>query len=153
MNNRKRKRKKKENYIITIDNVQRNDIGEDIFTFSTVGEYFSEGDTRVIAYEDSAATGFEGSETTLEVTPGKVTMVRTGPYPSSLVLEKGKRHTCHYDVFGETLLMGIHTHRLNNELTDSGGTLDFSYSLDLNANDFAHNELKITVREKTTPDA
>lgn len=148
-----KKRKKKENYIITIDNIQRHDSGEDRFTFSTVGDYFTEGDTRVIAYQDSAATGFEGSETTLHVSPGMVTMIRTGEYASSLILEKGKRHTCHYGTPIGDLPLGIYTSRLNNELTDSGGTLDFSYSLDLNANLFASTDLKITVREKTTPDA
>ena len=59
-----KKKKKKEDYIITIDNVQYNEGREDRFTFSTVGDYRTEGDTRIIAYEDSAATGFEGSETT-----------------------------------------------------------------------------------------
>ncbi|MBP1555680.1 MAG: DUF1934 domain-containing protein [Oscillospiraceae bacterium] len=148
-----KKKKRKENYIITIDNVQYNEGREDRFTFSTVGDYRTEGDTRIIAYEDSAATGFEGSETTLHISPDMVTMVRTGEYASSLVLEKGKRHTCHYGTPVGDLPLGIYTTRINNELTDSGGTLDFSYSLDLNANLFVSTDLKITVREKTKPDA
>ena len=148
-----KRKNKKENYIITIDNVQYNDGREDRFTFSTVGDYRTCGDAQIIAYQDSAATGFEGSETTLRVTPGKVTMVRTGEYASSLILEKGKRHTCHYGTPVGDLPLGIYTTHINNELTESGGTLDFSYSLDLNANLFTSTELKITVREKNRPDA
>jgi len=145
--------KEKDNYIITIDNTQYNENGEDHFTFSTLGDYCTDGDTRIIAYRDSAATGFEGSETTLHVNPGSVTMIRTGEYASSLILEKGKRHTCHYGTPVGDLPLGIYTSRMNNDLTDTGGTLDFSYSLDLNANLFAATELKITVREKNKGNA
>ena len=147
------KNKGKDNYIITIDNTQYNENGKDHFTLSTVGDYTKDGETRIIRYRDSAATGFEGSETTLHVTPGMVTMIRTGEYASSLILEKGRRHTCHYGTPVGDLPLGINTTKLENGLTDSGGTLDFSYSLDLNANLFAATELKITVREKNTQDA
>ena len=47
-------RKKNENYIITIDNVQYNDGRENRFTFSTVGDYRTCGDSQIIAYQDSA---------------------------------------------------------------------------------------------------
>ena len=147
------KNKGKDNYIITIDNTQYNENGKDHFTLSTVGDYTKDGETRIIRYRDSAATGFEGSETTLHVTPGMVTMIRTGEYASSLILEKGRRHTCHYGTPVGDLPLGINTTKLENGLTASGGTLDFSYSLDLNANLFAATELKITVREKNTQDA
>jgi uncharacterized beta-barrel protein YwiB (DUF1934 family) len=147
------KNKGKDNYIITIDNTQYNENGKDHFTLSTVGDYSKDGETRIIRYRDSTATGFEGSETTLHVTSGMVTMIRTGEYASSLILEKGRRHTCHYGTPVGDLPLGINTTKLENGLTDSGGTLDFSYSLDLNANLFAATELKITVREKNTQDA
>ena len=147
------KKRNKENYIITIDNTQYHENGKEHFTLSTVGDYTKDGDTRIIRYRDSAATGFEGSETTLHVSPGMVTMVRTGEYASSLVLEKGRRHTCHYGTPVGDLPLGINTTKLENSLTDSGGTLDFSYSLDLNANLLAATELKITVREKKSQDA
>ena len=147
------KKRNKENYIITIDNTQYHENGKEHFTLSTVGDYTTNGETRIIRYRDSAATGFEGSETTLHVSPGMVTMVRTGEYASSLVLEKGRRHTCHYGTPVGDLPLGINTTKLENSLTDSGGTLDFSYSLDLNANLLAATELKITVREKKTQDA
>lgn len=149
----RRKNKNEENYIITIDNTQYHENGKDHFTLSTVGDYLSDGDTRIIKYRDSAATGFEGSETTLHVKPDMVTMVRTGEYASSLILEKGKRHTCHYGTPAGDLPLGINTTKFESSLTDTGGTLDFSFSLDLNANLFAATELKITVREKNTPDA
>ena len=148
-----KRKKNKENYIITIDNTQYNENGKDHFTLSTVGDYSTDGETRIIRYRDTAATGFEGSETTLHVDPDMVTMIRTGEYSSSLILEKGRRHTCHYGTPYGDLPLGINTTKLENGLTDTGGTLDFSFSLDLNANLFAATELKITVREKNIPDA
>ncbi|MBR5502216.1 MAG: DUF1934 family protein, partial [Oscillospiraceae bacterium] len=44
--------------------------------------------------------------------------------------------------------MGVRTERIDDRLDENGGTLRFSYSLDLNSGFFAANDLKITVREK-----
>ena len=138
----------KDNYLITIDTTQKTDAGDDNFTLSTFGEYdYSSGSTE-IRYEDSAATGFEGCKTVLRIEPSSVTRKRTGASSSHMILEKGKKHICHYTTPYGDLPLGVYTEDIRDELNEKGGTLDLRYSLDLNANLFALNHLKITVREK-----
>ncbi|MBQ8994787.1 MAG: DUF1934 domain-containing protein [Oscillospiraceae bacterium] len=138
----------KDNYLITIDTIQKTDAGDDNFSLSTFGEYDYTSDRTVIRYEDSAATGFEGCETELNISSEGVTMRRTGPSSSHMVLEKGKKHVCHYMTPYGDLPLGVYTEYIKDDLSESGGTLDLRYSLDLNANFFALNHLKITVKEK-----
>ena len=76
-------------------------------------------------------------------------MERSGAYTSQLFLETGKKHVCHYMTPYGDLPVGVYTEDIKNDLSEKGGTLDLHYSLDLNANFFANNHLKITVREKS----
>ena len=57
----------KNDYLITIDTVQTTDAGDDSFSLSTFGEYDYSSEKAVIRYQDSAATGFEGCETVLNI--------------------------------------------------------------------------------------
>ena len=138
----------KENYLITIENTQLSADGKEQFSLSTVGDYRFSGSERIIRYTDSAATGFEGCETTLCITPGLIRLRRSGSSESELLLETGKHHMCHYGTPIGDLTVGVRTERIDDRLQETGGTLRFSYSLDLNSGFFAANDLKITVREK-----
>ena len=138
----------KNDYLITIDTVQTTDSGDDSFSLSTFGEYDYSKERAVIRYEDSAATGFEGCETVLNINENGVSMERTGAISSQLVLETGKKHMCHYMTPYGDLPLGVYTEDIKDNLSENGGTLDLHYTLDLNANFFALNHLKITVKEK-----
>ena len=58
----------------------------------TKGEYRLHEGAYYIDYDESEATGFEGSHVQLSVKDDVVTMTRTGRAFSSLVFEQGKRH-------------------------------------------------------------
>ncbi len=47
--------------------------------------------------------------------------------------------------------LGVYAEEISHDLNQSGGTVDLRYSLDLNANFFALNHLKITVKKKKNP--
>ena len=138
----------KEDYLITIENTQSSEEGSEHYTLSTVGEYSYDGNRRLIRYADSAATGFEGCETTLDIDGRSIVFTRTGKMSANLILEAGKRFTGHYGTPVGILDLGVYTDSIDDRLTADGGSLDFSYSLDINACFFAKNDLKITVREK-----
>ena len=138
----------KEDYLITIENTQSSESGSEHYTLSTVGEYSYDGNRRLIKYADSAATGFEGCETTLDIDGKSIVFSRTGNMSANLILEAGKRFTGHYGTPVGILDLGVYTDSIDDRLTKHGGSIDFSYSLDINACFFAKNDLKITVREK-----
>lgn len=114
----------------------------------TKGEYRKHGDDYYIDYDESEATGFNGSHVQLKVSDGIVTMTRTGKAFSSLVFEKGQRHFCHYGTeFGDCMI-GITTTKLREVMADNGGEIYVKYSIDVNGGLMLENE--ITINVKTT---
>ena len=82
-----------------------------------------------------------------------VTITRKGPMKSQLMLEKGRRHQCLYQTPAGDLMIGVFTKTMKNTLDKKGGTLEVSYTLDFNTDLVSENRFKITVEEKTNPDA
>ena len=76
---------------------------------------------------------------------GLVTMTRNGAYTTQMVMERGRRHVCHYATpFGD-MLLGIFAKKVESSVTEDGGELLLNYTIDVNADLAASNELKITV--------
>ncbi len=111
----------------------------------TRGEYrVHEGDY-YIDYDESEATGFDGSHVQLSVRGDVVTMTRTGKAFSSLVFEEGERHFCHYGTeFGDCMI-GITTSHLRHVMADNGGEITVKYSIDVNGGLMLENEINIKV--------
>ena len=75
-------------------------------------------------------------------------MTRTGKYNTEMVIEKDRRHTCFYRTpYGE-LIMGIFAKKISNEMTENGGILNFSYTIDFNNTPASENELVVSVSPK-----
>lgn len=131
---------------ITIKSTQKNEEDSDtteLFTFGSMEEI--EGGYKV-EYEESEATGFEGSKVTLEAKKDVVTMLRTGTALSTLIIEKGKKHHCHYGTpFGD-FLVGISTDRIETALDKSGGTIKLKYTIDINSGFMSENEMEIEIK-------
>lgn len=87
--------------------------------------------------------------TALEVEGSKkISMTRSGKYNTEMVIEKDRRHSCYYSTpYGE-LLMGIYAQKIENNVSENGGTLDFSYTIDFNNTPASENELSVTVTPK-----
>lgn len=87
--------------------------------------------------------------TTLDVEASdKISMTRSGKYNTEIIIEKERRHSCYYATpYGE-LLMGIYAKKIENKVTENGGTLDFSYTIDFNNVTASENELSVTVTPK-----
>ena len=96
----------------------------------------------IVVYKESSATGFEGSDTTLTFDGnGFASIVRKGTYNSSLLLEIGKKHFCHYDTPYGSITMGINAIEIKNELTEKGGKAYVRYSIDINSCYISENEI------------
>ena len=114
----------------------------------TKGEYRQHEGAYYIEYDESEATGFDGSHVQLSVKDDVVTMTRTGRAFSSLVFEQGKRHFCHYGTeFGDCMI-GITTSYLRHVMADNGGEISVKYSIDVNGGLMLENEIIINVTTK-----
>lgn len=136
--------------LINIKGIQYYDDDKDVVELMTVGRFYRKNGSYYISYDESEATGFEGSKTTLKVEQdsGRVTMLRSGAIKSQLIIEKGTRHQCHYDTGYGPMIMGVWGNRIQSTLGDDGGDLDFKYTLDFNASMASENEVFINVREQ-----
>ncbi len=87
--------------------------------------------------------------TTLDIEGSKkITMTRSGKYNTEMIIEKDRRHSCYYATpYGE-LLMGIYAKKIENGVSENGGTLEFSYTIDFNNVTASENELLVTVTPK-----
>ena len=102
----------------------------------------------LLAYQESALTGLEGTTTTFEVRGPQVILSRTGSVNSQMVFEEGKQHTSLYETpFGE-LAIDVQTSRLRHSLTEQGGLMDLRYSISVEHSATGRNAFKIRVRRK-----
>ncbi len=138
-----------ENYLISIVGTQEIDGETDRIELTTVGTYVHKGSSRYIVYHEFNED-FPSEKVTsiLKVEDEKrVTLIRSGGQRSRLVLEKGKRHLCHYDTGLGSLMVGVFAQSIRSDLTDAGGTLDVSYSLDINSGLNSMNEIFVDIKK------
>ncbi len=110
------------------------------------GIYEKTPDGYVMSYKETEATGFVGSKTTLTIHGSDfVVMQRTGSANSHLILEKGQRHLCHYGTPYGNVVVGVTATDIRSELCESGGSLDFKYTIDVNSAHVGDYGINITV--------
>ncbi|MEG0913528.1 MAG: DUF1934 domain-containing protein [Oscillospiraceae bacterium] len=138
------------NFTITIDGKQIVTEGVEKLSLTTRGDFSHEDNRYSISYQESETTGFDGDITTLVIeSNSRATLTRNGKTHSNLVIEKGKKHLCHYDTGEGTFVIGVLADKIDNKLHEHGGVLKLRYKLDVNSNALSTNELNITVRENT----
>ncbi|MCL2108863.1 MAG: DUF1934 domain-containing protein [Oscillospiraceae bacterium] len=101
-----------------------------------------------IIYEETEATGYEGT-VTLDVSgEDMVMMKRTGDVLSNLVIERGKKHHCHYGTPYGDFMVGVTADEIHAELGDNGGNIYLKYTLDVNSSYMSETEMFINVKER-----
>ena len=137
-----------ENYLITIKGTMEQRGDSDTVELMTRGSLVHKEGAYYIVYKETEATGYEGCTTTVKVADDarKVSMLRYGKVPSQLIIEKGTRHLCHYETGCGAVSLGVAADIIEHELTEDGGKLKFSYTLDSGAENFiSRNLVDITV--------
>jgi uncharacterized beta-barrel protein YwiB (DUF1934 family) len=149
-----RENEMQENYLISIKGSQKVDGEEGSVELTTFGSYVKRGPSRYIVYKEYASDTVPVTRTSILKIDGnnRLTLMRKGADSTRLILENGKRHLCQYDTGYGCLTVGIFTSRLDSDLSDTGGSLKVSYTLDINSVLSSMNELFITVKEAKNND-
>jgi len=136
-----------QSYLICIDGAMEQDGESDRIQLKTRGSFVRRGGSFFITYEESETTGYAGCVTTVKVAEDgqRVAMLRYGRAASQLIIEKGVRHVCHYDTGVGALSLGVAADEIEHALTDEGGEVRFSYTLDSGTQELSRNLVKITV--------
>ncbi len=140
----------KENFLITVTGTQIIDGEKETIKLTTAGEFTCDGEKYYIRYReyDNENPNIYFDNTVEVQDDDIVTVIRKGPANSRLTLQKGRRHQCHYNTLFGDLMVGVFANMIENDLTEKGGVLQASYTLDFNAGLVSKNEIHIKVTEK-----
>ena len=134
--------------LIKIVGTQTVDGEEDVIELTTNGTLDRIGDGWKLCYFETEATGMEGTITQLEITAGRLTLVRSGTHPSMLILEKYKRHHCNYQTPYGAIDLGTYASEIDCDLNEKGGKIVFHYTLGFNGGVSSAHKVHITVQEE-----
>lgn len=136
-----------ENYEIRLKIKQTADGVTDESELFTRGEFRFHKGSYYIDYDESEATGYEGSHAQLKIDDNMMVMTRTGSTFTNLVFERGVRHFCHYGTDFGDCMVGITTDLLKSDLSSRGGNVCVRYAIDVNSGLMTENEINIKVKE------
>ena len=136
----------KKNVLISLTSIQYQDNEESKTELLTRACIQREKGKDIIYYDDTSATGFEGSVTTIIVDGcHSASVIRKGTANSSLSLELGRKHFCQYGTPYGNLQIGVYTHAIENTMSENG-RLYLKYTLDLNSSYLSDNEIILTIQ-------
>ena len=138
------------NVIISIRGKQSfEDQEPEIIELVTEGRLSLDGeDGYTLSYQESELTGLEGTLTTFQIEPERVTLLRVGEVNSQMVFEEGRRHLSMYDTPYGALSIGVNTRRMRSDLSASGGSIEIDYAIEIDHALAGQNLFRIQVREK-----
>ena len=135
--------------IISIKGTQKYDNADpDVIELVTEGRLEREGSSYTLSYQESELTGLEGTLTTFQIEPERVTLMRVGEFNSQMVFEEGRRHLSMYDTPYGALSVGINTRKMRAELDARGGSIEIDYAIEIDHALAGQNLFRIHVREK-----
>lgn len=137
-------------YLIKITGKQTVDGESDITEVITTGRYELKNGHRYIVYKEYPEGSGDKPVTTIVKydCENSVSIIRPGVYESRLLLEKDKRHQCHYRTPLGDLMIGVFTYSIRSTLCDDGGELEVNYSLDFNSDLASVNNILIEVKKQ-----
>ena len=138
------------NVIISIQGRQSfEDQEPEVIELVTEGQLSQDGeDGYTLSYQESELTGLEGTLTTFQVEPNRVTLLRVGEVNSQMVFEEGRRHLSMYNTPYGALAVGISTRKMKAHLSEAGGSIEIDYALEIDHAVAGENLFKIDIRKK-----
>lgn len=101
-----------------------------------------------LTYEESELTGLAGVTTNFLIEPGCVTLNRKGPLSSTMVFQEGVFHDSLYRMEFGALLLTVCAKKVAYDLSPAGGTIDLSYTIEIEQTAAGFIDYHLTVRTK-----
>ena len=99
-------------------------------------------------YEESDLTGMEGVTTTFRIRGNQVTLTRTGNLHSEMVFQPGFVHESLYRLEFGALMLRVCATKVEYQLDAHGGTVDLSYSIEIEHNAAGVIDYHLKIRSK-----
>ena len=135
--------------VISIKGMQRyEDAPPDTIELVTEGRLARDGSgSYTLSYQESELTGLEGTLTTFQIEPERITLMRVGEFNSQMVFQEGRRHMSMYNTPYGAMTIGVNTRHLLSELTDRGGEIEIDYAIEIDHSVAGRNTFQINVKE------
>ena len=136
--------------LVTVKTVQTDDSGKpDTIELTAEGSFAKKDDAYLIKYTDCFLAGAdEPILTTVRVgSDGSVTVSRSGKFKSRFTIEKGRRCQCMYATPYGTLSMGFFGESIESRLTENGGEIKLTCTVDVNNSQMNKNEMTICIKD------
>ena len=134
--------------IISIKGMQKYENAEpDTIELVTGGRLERDGESFTLSYQESAVTGMDGTLTTFQIEPERVTLLRVGEFNSQMVFQEGRRHLAMYNTPYGSMTIGVNTRHLLADLTERGGDIEIDYAIEIDHSVAGRNVFQINVRE------
>ena len=123
-----------EKYLITIKGTMEQDGQQESVELMTRGKFVQRNGAFYIVYEETEATGYAGCTTTVKLSSDARLVV-----------------ICHYETGFGSVSLGVAADEIAPELSEAGGRLRFSYTLDSGGENFISRNL-VDIRVEPLPD-
>ena len=139
----------KKDYVITVKGLQEyEDEGDNTdIEMMAEGDFVFEDGKYFIDYDETEATGMEGTSTTIEIDNEYVSLTRSGELNSTLLFIKGRQTTSYYDTPYGNIMMSINTESVDVDMNESGGRVSVKYRMSMNYLFSGTNTFEIHVRK------
>ena len=97
--------------------------------------------------QNAAVTGMDGTLTTFQIEPERVTLLRVGEYTSQMVVQEGRRHMSMYNTPYGTMSIGVNTRHLTAQVGESGGDIEIDYAIEIDHTVAGRNVFQIKIKE------
>ena len=131
--------------LISISSAQK-ESKEDKIEVVTPGKFYKEHDTYYAVYDETEISGMEGTTTTLQIWPNKLSLVRIGTTSAKMEFEKNSPCTTLYNTPYGMLEIKIETNDLKVEVGDSGGEVSVNYNMSIAGQKPQNTELQIKIK-------
>lgn len=84
-----------------------------------------------VEYQESELTGLQGVTTIFSSFEDAITLTRKGALNSQMVFQEGVRHDSLYETDFGALMISVTARRITDALTETGGTVDLSYAIEI----------------------
>lgn len=74
-------------------------------------------------------------------------IIKDGDISSTIIMETNKKNQSYYNTPFGSLVIGVFTEQIENNMSDNGGTLYFKYTVDFNSSLALRNDVTVTVSE------
>ncbi len=138
------------NVIISIQGKQSyTDMDDETVELVTEGRLERDGEEGyTLSYQESELTGLEGTLTTFQIEPRRITLMRIGEFNSQMVFEEGRRHLSMYNTPYGALSVGISTRKMHAQMDHTGGAIEIDYAIEIDHAVAGENLFSIKVRKK-----